>query len=139
MPNGQPLRIAADYYIAAMPVEIMTALVADSLKTLAPSLAELSNLKVAVDERHSVLPGEGCPAGFGHTLYADSPWALTSISQRQFWRGVPLANFGGGKLGGILSVDISEWEVPGILSANPPCNAARKRSRTKCGRKSRCT
>ena len=26
----------------------------------------------------------------GHAIYLDSEWALTSISQRQFWRDVPL-------------------------------------------------
>jgi uncharacterized protein with NAD-binding domain and iron-sulfur cluster len=55
------------------------------------------------------------PLEFGHTLYADSPWALTSVSQRQFWNQVDLANYGDGQLGGILSVDISDWETPGIV------------------------
>src|SRR6266480_3718135 len=55
------------------------------------------------------------PLEFGHSLYADSPWALTSISQRQFWSHANLSDFGDGKLGGVLSVDISDWETPGIL------------------------
>jgi 15-cis-phytoene desaturase len=55
------------------------------------------------------------PLEFGHTLYADSPWALTSVSQRQFWNQVNMAGYGNGQLGGILSVDISDWETPGIL------------------------
>ena len=52
------------------------------------------------------------PQEFGHTIYADSPWALTSISQRQFWQQAPIANYGDGSLGGILSLDISEWNSP---------------------------
>jgi len=27
----------------------------------------------------------------GHVIYLDSPWALTSISQRQFWNKVDLS------------------------------------------------
>ncbi len=62
----------------------------------------------------------------GHTLYIDSPWALTSISQKQFWSGVDLAQFGDGRVGGILSVDISNWDTPGDLYGKPAsaCSAA---------------
>ena len=31
------------------------------------------------------------PIAHGHTIYVDSPWALTSISQAQFWKHVNLA------------------------------------------------
>ena len=117
--DGQPLTITADYYIAAMPVEIMSGLVAGSLKTFAPALAGLSNLKVRWMNGIQFYLAKDVPVAPGHTLYADSPWALTSISQNQFWRDVPLSRFGGGKVGGLLSVDISEWETPGILVHKP--------------------
>jgi 15-cis-phytoene desaturase len=55
------------------------------------------------------------PLDFGHTLYADSPWALTSVSQKQFWTPGRLAEYGDGQVGGILSVDISDWETAGTL------------------------
>ena len=39
-----------------------------------------------VDERHPVLPRMSTyPIGRGHQIYIDSPWALTSVSQAQFW------------------------------------------------------
>ena len=34
---------------------------------------------------------EDVPIAHGHTIYVDSPWALTSISQAQFWKHVDLA------------------------------------------------
>src|SRR6266513_1121398 len=40
--GGQSQQITADYYISAMPVEIMATLVDDQLKTYAPSLANLN-------------------------------------------------------------------------------------------------
>ena len=55
------------------------------------------------------------PLDHGHTLYADSPWALTSISQKQFWQQANLANYGDGRVAGLLSVDISDWDALGIL------------------------
>ena len=51
----------------------------------------------------------------GHVIYIDSPWALTSISQKQFWPDVDLSQYGDGKVRGIVSVDISEWNQPGLL------------------------
>jgi hypothetical protein len=54
------------------------------------------------------------PVVHGHTIYIDSAWALTSISQAQFWGGRRLADeYGDGRVEGILSVDVSEWERPG--------------------------
>jgi 15-cis-phytoene desaturase len=113
--EGQSRQITADYYVCAMPVEVMTALLDDPLKTSAPSLANLNKLHTAWMNGIQFYLAHDVPLEFGHSLYADSPWALTSISQRQFWNQVDLASFGDGKLGGILSVDISDWEAPGIV------------------------
>jgi uncharacterized protein with NAD-binding domain and iron-sulfur cluster len=55
------------------------------------------------------------PLVHGHTIYIDSPWAITSISQAQFWHGVELEEMGDGRVDGILSVDVSDWEAPGIV------------------------
>jgi 15-cis-phytoene desaturase len=113
--NGQSHQIIADYYISAMPVEIMTELVDDQLKAAAASLANLDKLRTAWMNGIQFYLAQDVPLEFGHSLYADSPWALTSVSQRQFWSHANLADFGDGRLGGILSVDISDWETPGIV------------------------
>ena len=113
--NGQSREITADYYVSALPVEVMTPLVDESLKTVAPSLANLDKLRTAWMNGIQFYLAADVAMEFGHSLYADSPWALTSISQRQFWNQANLADFGDGKTGGILSVDISDWEEPGIL------------------------
>jgi hypothetical protein len=57
---------------------------------------------------------EDVPLAHGHSIYIDSPWALTSISQAQFWRHVSLSGYGDGTVRGIVSVDISEWGEPGL-------------------------
>ena len=50
----------------------------------------------------------------GHTIYIDSPWALTSISQPQFWQArFQPERLGDGRARGILSVDVSDWEAIG--------------------------
>jgi 15-cis-phytoene desaturase len=117
--NGQELIITADYYISAMPVEAMTPLVDDRLKALAPSLANLNKIHTAWMNGIQYYLKQDVPLEFGHSLFADSPWALTSVSQRQFWKTGALTEFGDGRVGGILSVDISDWEVPGIVYGKP--------------------
>lgn len=121
---GQSTQITADYFIAAIPVEVMTTLVDDRLKTLAPSLANLGKIRTAWMNGIQFYLAQDVPLEFGHSLYADSPWALTSISQCQFWNPPDLAAFGDGRVGGILSVDISDWEVPGILYGKPAMNCS---------------
>jgi 15-cis-phytoene desaturase len=113
--NGQTQEVTADYYIAAMPVEIMAGLVTDELKQLAPSLAALNQLPTRWMNGIQFYFSQDVPLDHGHTLYADSPWALTSISQKQFWQHANLANYGDGRVAGLLSVDISDWDAVGIL------------------------
>jgi 15-cis-phytoene desaturase len=117
--GGQQTDIVADYYIAAMPVEVMSGLVTDEMKALAPSIAQLGSLQTAWMNGIQFFLKQDVPVDHGHTLYADSPWALTSVSQKQFWQQANLANYGNGQVGGILSADISDWGAPGILYGKP--------------------
>jgi uncharacterized protein with NAD-binding domain and iron-sulfur cluster len=112
-------RIAADFYIAALPVEVMAALLTDDLKRAAPSLANLDKLKTRWMNGIQFYLSKDAPLVHGHVIYLDSPWALTSISQRQFWTNMDLSRYGDGTVRGILSVDISDWEAPGVVSGKP--------------------
>lgn len=116
---GQQSDIVADCYIAALPVEVMSRLVNDEMKKRAPSLANLGRLRTAWMNGIQFFLKDDVPLDHGHTLYADSPWALTSVSQRQFWKHINLADYGDGQVGGILSADISDWETPGIVYGKP--------------------
>ena len=53
------------------------------------------------------------PTTHGHVIHIDTEWALTSVSQLQFWRNVPPEFFGDSDVHGILSVDVSDWTAPG--------------------------
>lgn len=113
--NGQSQTITADYYVAALPVEIMQTLAVDSLLQYVPELKGIKNIQTRWMNGIQFYLKQDVPLNHGHTVYSDSPWALTSVSQRQFWTSVPLSGFADGKTGGILSVDISDWDKPGIL------------------------
>ncbi|MGH9453635.1 MAG: hydroxysqualene dehydroxylase, partial [Terriglobia bacterium] len=113
--SGQRFDVEADFYIAALPVEIMAGLWTEALKAAAPSMAKLASLQTAWMNGIQFYLKNDVPVVHGHSLYVDSPWALTSVSQRQFWQGVDLGQYGDGRVQGILSVCISDWQTLGIL------------------------
>jgi uncharacterized protein with NAD-binding domain and iron-sulfur cluster len=116
---GARSQVTADFYIAAMPVEVMSTLMTDALKRAAPSLSRLDQLKTRWMNGIQFYLSKDVPLVNGHAIYLDSPWALTSVSQRQFWTNVDLSQFGDGTVRGILSVDISDWEAPGVVFGKP--------------------
>jgi len=117
--DGTSSPVTADFYVSALPVEIMTGLVTDEIKSAAPALAHLDKLQTRWMNGIQFYLKDDVPLVHGHSNYLDSPWALTSVSQRQFWPEVDLSALGDGKVGGILSVDISDWDTPGIVYGKP--------------------
>src|SRR5215472_3128468 len=111
--------IEADFYIAALPVERMAPLLTDELRRAAPSIANLDKLQTRWMNGIQFYLAQDVPVVNGHAIYLDSPWALTSISQRQFWKNVDFQQLGNGLVRGILSVDISEWQAPGVVYGKP--------------------
>jgi uncharacterized protein with NAD-binding domain and iron-sulfur cluster len=114
--NGRPSEVEGDYYIAALPIERMPQLLTPALRAADPSLACFEELNQCVEWMNGIqyYLTEDVPLVHGHTIYLDSPWALTSISQRQFWREVDLGDYGDGQVRGIISVDISDWNTKGL-------------------------
>jgi uncharacterized protein with NAD-binding domain and iron-sulfur cluster len=119
--NGQEHTIIADYYISAMPVEAMAKIIDSDLIKIDPTLKNIQTLSNEV----SWMSGTqfyltvDVEISKGHTIYIDSHWALTSISQKQFWPGINLSEYGDGQVKGILSVDVSDWDTPGDLIKKP--------------------
>lgn len=108
--------VHASYYVAALPVEVMARILDDQVLRADPSLANifpLSNSTAWMNGIQFYLDHD-VPIGPGHQIYLDSPWALTSVSQRQFWADVDLNRFGDGNIRGVLSVVISDWDQPGL-------------------------
>jgi uncharacterized protein with NAD-binding domain and iron-sulfur cluster len=117
--DGRVEQVTADYYVAAVPVEVMQRLASPDLVRAAPSLSRLSELRTEWMNGIQFYLRTDAPLADGHAIYLDSNWALTSISQRQFWRDYELSRYGNGKVGGILSVDISNWTTPGNFNRRP--------------------
>lgn len=103
-------QVVHDFYIAAIPVERLIELLTPELCSAEPRLALLSNLKWRWMNGVQYYLYRDVPLQRGHTIFIDSAWSLTAISQAQFWPGIEFDDLGNGKVDGILSVDVSEWE-----------------------------
>ncbi|MGC4020496.1 MAG: FAD-dependent oxidoreductase [Cyclobacteriaceae bacterium] len=114
--QGKTVNASGDYYISAVPVEVMSKLLTPELiqldltlnyiSTLAPDVSWMTGIQFYLNEDVDIVKG--------HVMYTDSPWALTSISQLQFWKNFDVSKYGNGKVKGILSVDVSDWDTPGL-------------------------
>ncbi len=114
---GKTFEVQGDYFIAAIPIERMAQLVTPQIEKLDPGLGKLHGLSVGgVSWMNGIqlYLTEDVPITHGHTIYVDSPWALTSISQRQFWPDIDFTEYADGRIQGIISVDISEWDEKGL-------------------------
>jgi uncharacterized protein with NAD-binding domain and iron-sulfur cluster len=105
--------VVADHYVAALPVERLRLLLSPALRAAEPRLAALPRLVVRWMNGAMFYLDRDVPLQHGHAIFIDSEWALTAISQAQFWPDVDLEQRGDGRVEGILSVDVSEWERPG--------------------------
>src|SRR4051794_8902731 len=122
--GGVESTVTGDYYIAAVPVERMGPLVSEAMTDVDPILGGIKVL--AHDTRWMTglqfYLSQRVPIVAGHVTYIETPWALTSISQAQFWTDYDLANYGDGTVQDILSVDISDWDAPGVFTTDKPAN-----------------
>lgn len=107
--------LTADWYVAAVPVEHMARLATEPIRAADPSLDDLDKLRTRWMNGIVFYLHQDVPIVHGHVIYIDSAWSLTSISQRQFWT-KSVGSFGAGDVGGILSVDVSDWTTPGPIT-----------------------
>lgn len=109
-----------DHYILAVPIEAAKALMSEDLADLDSQCERLRTANV--NDLVSWMVGiqfylyEDVPLARGHMVFPDAPWALTAISQPQFWSEPATLfreRYGNGEVGGLISVDISEWDKEG--------------------------
>lgn len=115
-PSGARQSVVADHYVSAMPVEHARRTWNAEMRLLDPQLARadkletdwMTGIQFYLTERPKIVDG--------HVNLIDSPWSLTGIAQAKHWpdRDFP-AVYGDGAAVDCLSVDISEWDKPGIL------------------------
>jgi uncharacterized protein with NAD-binding domain and iron-sulfur cluster len=115
-PQGARQLISADHFVQAMPVEHARRTWNPAVRAADPQLARCDELQTDWMTGIQFYLTEPTPIIHGHVNHIDSPWALTSVGQAQYWkdRSFP-ADYGDGTVADCLSVDVSEWDKPGIL------------------------
>lgn len=118
--RGRKRRIDADWFVCAMPAERARRLWNKKVLKADPKLEGMNDLFVDWMVGIQYFLREKIEITRGHITFADSPWALTALTQAQFWehRNFP-KTYGDGKAVDCLSVDISDWDTPGLLYNKP--------------------
>jgi uncharacterized protein with NAD-binding domain and iron-sulfur cluster len=116
---GGPEVASADSYVCALPVERARRLWSRQVLCADPALGRMRALVTDWMAGIQFYLKRQVPLVHGHVSYVDSPWALTSISQQQFWDGHDLRRDGNGRVRDCLSVIISNWDAPGIVYGRP--------------------
>jgi uncharacterized protein with NAD-binding domain and iron-sulfur cluster len=109
-----PKVIEADYYVAALPVERMQNLLTNDIRTADPQLARIDRLTTRWMNGVQFYLDVPAKLPRGHAIFIDSPWALTALAQQQFWSR-DLGDCGNGQCRDIVSVDVSDWDEPGLI------------------------
>ncbi len=114
--DGRTHEATGDWFVGALPVERMAPLLTPEMIAADPALGSLAPLSNNVQWMNGIqfYLTRDVPITHGHIIFIDSPWALTAVSQRQFWTAIDFGQWGDGKTQGIISVDISQWDTPGF-------------------------
>jgi uncharacterized protein with NAD-binding domain and iron-sulfur cluster len=117
-PAGQTRAIAADWFLSAIPVERFAQLLSPEVLAADPSLQRTRQLRTQWMNGLMFYLRRKLPLTPGHVNYIDSPWALTSISQAQFWQR-DFRDYGDGTVLDCLSTIISDWHTAGSINNKP--------------------
>jgi uncharacterized protein with NAD-binding domain and iron-sulfur cluster len=115
--DGRSRSIEADWFVAAMPAERIQKLLSANVLRADEKLDGINDLFTDWMSGIQFFLRKRIDITAGHVTYVDSQWALTSLTQAQFWaeRDFP-ADYGNGDAVDCLSVDISDWDTPGPLT-----------------------
>jgi 15-cis-phytoene desaturase len=124
---GNESTVTADHYVVALPLEVACPLITPAMERAAPSLASLHTLRVGWMNGLQLFLDRPFPVVHGHVAYEDTAWALTSVSQAQFWPNIDLSKYGDGRTREVFEVIISDWDAPGTEVVHKPARECSER------------
>jgi uncharacterized protein with NAD-binding domain and iron-sulfur cluster len=125
--HGRRRFVEADWFVSAMPAERARRLWSRELLALDPQLKLMDDL--FVDWMNGIQFYLQKPLNIvrGHMTFIDAPWALTALTQGQFWLNRKFTrDYGDGRVVDCLSVDVSDWDTPGIVYGKPAKRCTRE-------------
>jgi uncharacterized protein with NAD-binding domain and iron-sulfur cluster len=118
--RGRKRLAEADWFVLAVPAERARRILGPKVRALDPALNGLDDLFVDWMVGIQYYLNRRVDITHGHVTFMDSPWALTCLTQAQFWPDRDFArDYGDGNAVDCLSVDISDWDTEGILFGKP--------------------
>ncbi|MFI9508327.1 FAD-dependent oxidoreductase [Nocardia sp. NPDC052566] len=114
-PDGSARVETADWYVCAVPTDRARELWSPEIRALDPGLGRMDALTVDWMTGMQMFVTEKLELGAGYNIYLDAPWRLTSYTQRAFWNVDYAATYGDGSIVDGLTIDIADWDTPGIL------------------------
>lgn len=120
--NGNEIQAKGDYYILCAPVERAVKMIDSKMMALDDQFPFLNKLAESTAWMNGIqfYLNQDVPIANGHVCHSYTEWALTSISQVQFWKDYDLSERYNGKVKGVLSVDISDWLYTQYKSIQDP-------------------
>jgi uncharacterized protein with NAD-binding domain and iron-sulfur cluster len=118
--RGRRNTIEADWFVCAMPAERARRLWSRAVLGRDPGLKQMDDLFVDWMNGIQFYLRKPLNVVRGHMTFIDAPWALTALTQGQFWPGRNFArDYGDGTVVDSFSVDVSDWDTPGIVYRKP--------------------
>lgn len=111
-PGGVAQLVTADWYVSAIPCEKLAAVLTPDVVAADPKLADVALLRTEWMNGLMFYLSERVDVTKGHVNYVDSGWAITSISEAQFWKR-SLSSYGDGTVKDCLSAIITDWTTAG--------------------------
>ena len=114
--HGRRRFIEADWFVSAMPAERARRLWSREVLRVDPHLKAMDELFVDWMNGIQFYLSKPLDVVRGHMTFIDAPWALTALTQGQFWAARKFTrDYGDGTVVDSFSVDISDWDSPGIV------------------------
>ena len=98
--------------MSAVPCEKLAAVLTDDVIEADPQLANIGLLRTEWMNGLMFYLKKRVDVTKGHVNFVDSGWAITSISEEQFWKR-SLTTYGDGTVKDCMSAIISDWSTPG--------------------------
>jgi uncharacterized protein with NAD-binding domain and iron-sulfur cluster len=118
--HGRSHTIEADWFVSAMPAERARRLWSPAVLRKDESLKSMDELYVDWMNGIQYYLNKPFHVCRGHLTFIDAPWAVTALTQAQFWADRDFkSDYGNGHQVDSFSVDVSDWDTPGIVYGKP--------------------
>ncbi|MBJ7328549.1 MAG: FAD-dependent oxidoreductase [Solirubrobacteraceae bacterium] len=117
--DGVERTVEADWYVLAVPPERAAPILNASPSAIDPALSRVASIEPTILCGMSLYLTKPVPEL--HDLYysAGQPWGVAAINYERHWGDPVDARYGDGTVKAYISIDIPDWDAPGVLYGKP--------------------